>query len=807
MTARRWSAIALFGLVILGASSPRAQAPTSPDRALLDRYCVSCHGPRQPAAGLALTELDPARVDRDAAIWERVLERMRGGTMPPAGMARPDPAAGRAFAASVEAALDRAAASAPSPGRTVLRRLTRAEYANVIHDLLDLDIDAQSLFPPDKSFDGFDNAGAALSTSPALMERYLSAARRISRLAVGSTDIGPAFAAATYEAPQDVWQNSRIDEDAPFGSRGGLSVRHRFPLDGEYVIRIRLRRNILGYVRGLGEAHLFEIRLDGTRVSRVAVGGAENGTPAPLSFSGVIPGDAAWEAYAVSADQGLAVSLPVKAGTRTLNVSFADELWLAEGVQQPPLTGLGFSYDESRTTPVGPWGPAVESVTIDGPYRATGAGQTPSRARLFNCRPSSTDDAVPCARAILSSLARRAYRRAITDEDLQPLIAFFRTGLERGGFDEGIRAAVERVLVDPSFLFRLERDPESAAPGIAYPVTDVELASRLSFFLWSSMPDDALLDEGIAGRLHEPAVLAAQVRRMLANRRASMLAENFAVQWLGLRRLSDAAPDPDLFPEFDGNLRQAFERETRLFVGDQMRRDQSVLALLDADYTFVNERLARHYGMANVHGSQFRRVALTDRARAGLLGQGSILTLTSLSTRTSPVIRGRWVLDTMFGMPTPPPPPDIPEFPPSHSDAGLLSVRQRTERHRTNPACANCHARMDPLGFALENFDAIGRWRASESGQPIDASGSLPDGTHVSGVEELRRAILSQPDGFLRATAGRLLAYAVGRGIEPADAPAIRRIVRESSSDDYRWSAMIEAVVRSAPFLMRKTAS
>jgi hypothetical protein len=816
MSARRWSAIPLLGLVILpafavlvtlGASSPRAQTPLSFDRALLDRYCVSCHGPRQRAAGLVLTELDPAHVDRDARIWEQVVERLRGGTMPPAGMPRPEPAAGRAFAESVEAALDRAAADAPSPGRTVLRRLTRVEYANAIQDLLDLDIDAQSLFPADKSFDGFDNAGAALSTSPALMERYLSAARRISRLAVGSPDIGPAFAAATYEAPQDLWQSSRIDEDAPFGSRGGLSIRHRFPLDAEYLVRIHLRRNILGYVRGLGEAHALDVRLDGTRVARVAVGGEHKGMPAPLSFSGVIAGDAAWEAYAVSADQNLVVSVPVKAGTRALNVSFADELWVEEGVQQPPLTGLGFSYDESRTAPTGPWGPAVESITIDGPYRATGAGQTPSRTRLFACQPAPDDNAGPCARTILSSLARRAYRRAITDEDLQPLIAVFRAGLERGGFDEGIRAAVERVLVDPSFLFRLERDPQAVAPGVAYRVSDVELASRLSFFLWSSIPDGALLDEAIAGRLHEPDHLAAQVRRMLADRRASMLGDNFAVQWLALRRLNDAAPDPDLFPEFDGNLRQAFDRETRLFVGDEMRRDQSVLALLDADYTFVNERLARHYGIPDVHGNQFRRVALTDRTRAGLLGQGSILTLTSLPTRTSPVLRGRWVLDTLFGMPTPPPPPDIPEFPPSHSDAGLLSVRQRTERHRTNPACASCHARMDPLGFALENFDAIGRWRASESGQAIDASGSLPDGTHFSGVDELRLAILSQPDGFLRATAGKLLAYAIGRGLEPSDAPAIRRIVRESAGGGYRWSAMIEGVVRSAPFLMRKTAS
>jgi hypothetical protein len=468
---------------------------------------------------------------------------------------------------------------------------------------------------------------------------------------------------------------------------------------------------------------------------------------------------------------------------------------------------LGFSYDESRTAPVGPWGPAVESVTIDGPYRATGPGQTPSRTRLFSCQPTSADNAGPCARTILASLARRAYRRAITDQDLEPLTAFFRGGLERGGFEEGIRAAVERVLVDPSFLFRLERDPEAAAPGAAYRVSDVELASRLSFFLWSSMPDEALLDEAIAGRLHEPDLLAAQVRRMLADRRASMLAENFAVQWLGLRRLGDVSPDPDLFPEFDGNLRQAFDRETRLFVGDAMRRDQSVLALLDADYTFVNERLARHYGIAGVHGNRFRRVALTDRARAGLLGQGSILTLTSLATRTSPVLRGRWVLDTMFGMPTPPPPADIPEFPPSQSDTGPLSVRQRTERHRTNPACASCHARMDPLGFALENFDPIGRWRGSESGQSVDASGSLPDGTRFSGVEELRRAILSQPEGFLRATSGKLLAYAIGRGLEPSDAPAIRRIVRESAGNGYRWSAMIEGVVKSAPFLMRKTAS
>jgi hypothetical protein len=805
---RRWSAIPLLGLVIAGASAPRAQTPASFDRGLLDRYCISCHGPRQRAGGLVLADLDPGQLDRDAGTWEHVVERIRGGTMPPAGMPRPEPADGRAFAEAVESALDRAADAAPSPGRPVLRRLTRVEYANVIRDLLALDIDAQALLPADKSFDGFDNAGAALSTSPALMERYLLAARRISRLAVGSLDIGPAFAAATYEAPQDLWQSARLDEDAPFGSRGGISIRHHFPLDGEYVVRVHLRRNILGYVRGLGDAHELDIRLDGTRVTRVTIGGERRGTPAPLSFSGVIAGDAAWEAYAISADQNLSVSLPVKAGTRSVGVSFVDELWADEGVQQPPLDGLSFSYDESRTSPTGPWGPAVDSVTIDGPYGAAGAGQTPSRARLFTCQPAAPDSVEPCARAILSSVATRAYRRAITEQDMQPLLQFFHAGLTRGGFDEGIRAAVERVLVDPSLLFRLERDPDSAAPGVAYRVSDVELASRLSFFLWSSGPDEALLDAAIAGRLHDPQVLRGQVGRMLADRRASMLADNFAVQWLALRRLSDAAPDPDLFPEFDGNLRQAFERETRLFVGDEMRRDQSLLALLDADYTFVNERLARHYGIPNVHGNQFRRVTLTDRTRAGLLGQGSILTLTSLPGRTSPVLRGRWVLDTIFGMPTPPPPANIPEFPPSTSDAGILSVRQRTERHRTNPVCASCHARMDPLGFALENFDAIGRWRGTgESGVPIDASGSLPDGTPVSGADELRRAILRQPDGFLRATTGKLLAYAIGRGLEPSDGPAIRRIVRESAGDGYRWSAIIQGVVRSAPFLMRKAAS
>ena len=785
--------------------SPRLSGP---HLSILDQYCVTCHDARSKAGGLVLDPVDGPDSGASAHTWERVVRQLRAGTMPPAGAPRPDPATQASLVAAIEAALDRAAA--PHPGRTVVHRLNRAEYANAIRDLLHLEIDVESMLPADESLQGFDNIGGALSVSPLLLERYLSAARRISRLAVGDLTIGPAFASRTYEASQTVYQNARMSEDLPFGSRGGLVVRHRFPLDGEYVCRIRLLRNILGYVRGLASAHQLEVRLDGRRLKRFTVGGQHVGQPAPLGFTGVFAGDPAWEHYALTADDDLEVRFRASAGTHLVTVSFVDDTVVQEGVQQPPLTGLGLSYSEFAIAPDGSEGPAVDSLSVEGPYEASGVGETASRARIFACRPVRVQDEDACARRILSTLARRAYRRPVTNTERDSLLVFFRSGQSRRGFDEGIRSALERLLVDPNFLFRLERDPVGIPAGVAYPVSALELASRLSFFLCSSVPDDELLDAAVRGALDDPAVLDAQVARLLGGTCTTTLVENFTTQWLSLRQLRQVAPDPVVYSEFDGNLREAFEQETVLFVTSQVQEDRGVLGLLTADYTFVNERLARHYGISGIYGNHFRRVVLDADVRGGLLGHGSILTVTSYPTRTSPVLRGRWLLDNILGTPPPPPPPDIPALPSAVDNDRGLSMRQRTERHRRNPTCARCHVRMDPLGFALENFDAIGRWReredllgVDERGETIDASGVFPDGTTFAGLPGLRTLVTTHPEEFVRTVTEKLMTYALGRTVEYYDMPAIRKIIRDAEPSGYRWSRLIRGIVRSVPFRMR----
>jgi hypothetical protein len=697
-----------------------------------------------------------------------------------------------------------AGASAPTPGRTVSHRLNRVEYANAIRDLLDMDVDVSSLLPGDETDNGFDNNGSVLSMSSSLLDRYLSAARRISRLALGDPTIGPAFASQTYQAPQTTFQNTRMNEDLPFGSRGGIAIHHQFPLDAEYVLRIRLLRNVLGYVRGLTDPHLLDIRMDGRRLQQITVGGDKQFTPAPLSFTGVIAGDPRWEAHAVTADDGLVVRFAATAGPHDVGVSFLAETYETEGIQEPELTGLALGYSEFSSAPSGPWGPAIDRVTIDGPYNAKGPGATPTRSRLLSCGPASTGEEEPCARQILVSLARRAYRRPPTENDIDRLMSFYRAGRASAGrFEGGIQAALERLLVDPSFLFRVERDPSTAASGSSYRISDVELASRLSFFLWSSIPDDELLTLAMGETLHEPFVLRAQVMRMLADGRSKALVDNFAMQWLGLRTLRPVTLDGEIFTDYDGNLREAFLAETQLFVEDQLRQDHSIVDLLTANYTFVNERLARHYGIAGVYGSRFRRIQVPAE-RAGLLGQGSVLTTTSYPTRTSPVLRGRWLLDNLFGAPPPPPPANIPALPSRDENNRLLTVRQRTERHRANPVCAGCHARMDPLGFSLENFDALGRWRTSDEAGPIDASAALPDGTTLSGPTGVRNLVARKPDEFAQALTAKLMTYALGRSLQPEDKAVIRHIAGEAAAANYRWSSLILGIVSSAPFQMRR---
>jgi hypothetical protein len=816
---RRFWLIALLGLSLhLGAARPQSStaapaqsqpAPqgSSPERALLNRYCVGCHNQRLRTADLALDTMDLENVGAAAEAWEKVVGKLRGGMMPPVGRPRPDAATIAHFTEWLEDRLDRSAVL--DPGRVPAHRLNRAEYTNAIRDLLALEIDGPSLLPADDSGHGFDNIAGTLSLSPALLERYMSAARRIARLAVGDPSIGPAFTSNSYVVPINLAQNDRMSEELPFGSRAGVAIRHHFPLDGEYVVKVRLKKSVYEYIVNLEEPHDLDVRLDGVRLSRFRVGGEARGKPAPLSFSGTFmaAGGAGyptqeWDDYMTSADANLSVRFSAKAGPHTLGVSFVGKSWEPEGVLQPPLREYGATVTEVTNTSPKPEGPGIGSVTVDGPYEASGPGDTPSRQRIFTCRAANER----CARGILTTIARRAFRRPVTDRDVEPLLAFYRESQTTGGFDSGIQAALERILVDPEFLFRIERDPADVAPGTIYRLSDFELASRLSFFLWSSIPDDQLLEQAARGALKDPAQLERQVRRMLADPRSKALVTNFFGQWLQLRSMRGVSPDPNLFPEFDENLREAFVRETELFLESQLREDRSVLDLLSADYTFLNERLAQHYQVPGVVGSRFRRVKVTDDRRSGLLGQGSILTVTSYGNRTSPVLRAKWVLENVLGTPPPPPPGDVPPFPDERGENGEpRSVRERLAQHRESPVCANCHAPMDPLGFALENFDAVGKWRTIDANQPIDASGVLVDGTAFTGPVELRSALMKRRQQVVHTAAEKLLTYAIGRGLAHYDAPILRRIARDAASTDYRWSSVIAGVVRSAPFQMRRS--
>jgi len=803
-----WIGIGLIGAGSFASASPQSvgsqsQNPTQPPetqyRATLNRYCVTCHNERLRIAGLTLDKLNVGNPGEGAESWEKVVRKLRAGQMPPAGMPRPDKPSYDSLVAYLETALDRSAAARPNPGRPGIRRLNRAEYTNSIRDLLAIDINGDSLLPADDSRYGFDNNGDVLTLSPLLLEKYVAAARKISRLAIGDSTILPAF--ETYDVPKYYLQEDRMDERLPFGSRGGIAVRHQFPLDGEYVIRVRLHRNSREYIRGLTEPHQIDVRLDGERIKLFTIGGERRGRSAGI-FSTASLGDSEQEIYERTADEALEVRLPVTAGLHLVGVAFLQETFAPEGPLQPRLTQYDYTQYKGGE-------PAVASVAVGGPFDVKGPGETASRQRIFVCRPANNSpadnpDNERCARTILSTLARLAYRRLLTDEDTQTLLSFYRAGLLAGGFESGIRSAVERILVGPEFLFRIETDPDGVAPGTAYPISDFELASRLSFFLWSSIPDEELLVLAERRQLHDSKVLEHQVRRMLADSRSKALVENFAGQWLYLRNLRSAKPDPEVFPYFDDNLREAFQRQTELSFESMLREDHPVTDLLTANYTFVNERLARHYGIPDVYGSHFRRVTLSDPNRAGLLGQGSILTVTSHANRTSPVVRGKWVLDNLLGAPPPAPPADVPALKERADDGKALTMRQRMQEHRANPVCASCHKLMDPLGFALENFDAIGRWRATDANTPIDPSGELPDGVQFQGPGGLREVLLTKREEFVSTVTERLLTYALGRGVEYYDAPAIRRIVREAAPANYRWSSLFLGVVTSTPFQMRR---
>ena len=755
------------------ASAGAAQAPPSAavatelsPRAVLDRYCVTCHNDRLRTGGLSLdaASVDAAHPSRDADVWERVIAKLRAGAMPPPGRPRPDAATYDAVASRLESEIDRAAAANPDPGRTsTVHRLNRTEYRNAIRDLLALDLDVGPLLPGDETSDtGFDNNADVLSISTAQLERYLSAARTITRLATGLPPTGPGF--ETFDVPLLLLQDERQDEDLPLGSRGGVAIPYHFPVDGEYLIKVELRTNWQDYILGMGTAHRLDVRIDSELVKRFTVGGEARGRPAPVTFTIAERGDPEWEAYLHEADDRLEARVTVEAGPRTVGVSFVRNVWEPEGILKPRQAGEVLSNDEAYHGNA-----AVSAVAIGGPYTATGPGDTPSRRTVFTCRPETPapSDERACATEIVSRLARRAYRRPVTAADVDTLLGFFDSGRESGGsFDAGVQLALERILADPDFLLRIERDPQGIEPGAAYRLGDLEVASRLSFFLWGSIPDEPLLEAAEQGTLTEPAVLEAQVHRMLADPRARSLVDDFAVQWLHLRNLEDVTGDPVPFPDFDDNLVKAFREETTLFLASSLRENRSVLDLLDADHTFVNERLARHYGIPGVYGSRFRRVTLPDRERrGGLLGHGGLLALTSYPTRTSPVLRGKWLLDTIVGAPPPSPPADVPALPERGEGGRTTSVRDRLERHRQAPACATCHASIDPPGFALEQFDGLGAWRTTdEFGNPIDASATMPDGRTVVGMAGLRALLLERPERFAGTVTGKLLSYALGRG-------------------------------------------
>jgi mono/diheme cytochrome c family protein len=781
-----------------GQTAPRAAAAaqTQP-RPLLDQYCISCHNDKLKTGGLTLERVDTTAVAGHEEVLEKVVRKLRSGQMPPAGRPRPDVATVDGFATSLEKALDRIASVSPNPGRVASHRLNRAEYVNVIHDLLALDVDGTALLPSDMAGFGFDNNADVLSITPGLMSRYITAATKISRLAVASRD--NRTITQVYKVEFGTRQDARMGEDMPFATHGGLAVRHTFPLDGEYAFAIRLKKNgTVSTIDGIEEdEHQIELRIDHELVKQFKIGGKFKG-PDPGVLIAVSEDDIEGRKvhdYRVGADKELEIRLPIKAGTRLVSVAFTDSM-------PTPLVTGGFGRRGGVATGIGSQA-GVDMVYVSGPFNGKTPQETPSRRQIFACRPASASDEEPCAKKILSTLTRRAYRRPITDADVQPLLAIYNDGRRERDFDFGVERALEALLSSPKFLLRVERDPADAKPGSVYRLSDLELASRLSFFLWKSMPDDELIDVAARGSLKDPAVLAQQVRRMMADRRSVRSLEDFTEQWLTVRNIHSQDPDQTLFAGFDPTLREAMARETELFVASQMREDRPIPELLTANYTFLNERLARHYGIDDVYGSHFRRVTLTDEKRFGLLGQASILTVTSYPNRTSVVLRGKWVLENLLGAPPPPPPANVPPLKENTPGAKPAALRERMEQHRNNPVCASCHSRMDPLGFALEHFDAIGRWRDNDSGAEINSTISL-DGATIDSPKAFREALLRRGDEFIATVTEKLLTYALGRGVEYSDAPVVRQIVRDLAQNNNRWSSLIVSTVKSTPFQMRR---
>ena len=759
-----------------------ASAAENDEWDMLDEYCTHCHNDKDFKGGASFEWLNASEMQTDAKLWETITRKLRARLMPPRDEKHPDQARVNTFLTSVEDKLDALEQAAPNPGAPLLHRLNRSEYTNAIRDVLGLEINAATLLPPDDSAGGFDNAAQALTVSPALLQGYLSASAKVAAMAVGDPSMTPA--PVTYRTAPDQSQDEHI-EGAPLGTRGGLVFEHFFPLDAEYVFEPKLYRGLQAQVKGLEFRHALEVTIDKQRVSLVEMGGYEDNAKSHANAFGT----------AEALDARLRFRLPIKAGPHRVTVAFLAKP-LAESAdvwQSAQRTVINANEDKGV--------PHVDKINITGPFAVTGAGDTPSRRRILTCRPAASRDEVACATKIISPLARLAYRRPISEKERADLLSFYRKGRESGTFESGIQAAIRRIISGPEFLFRAELEPAGIAPNTPYRISDIELASRLSFFLWSTIPDEELLTAAIAGKLRDPEMLRKQVQRMLKDAKAESLVTNFASQWLTLRNLRATVPDPETFPDFDNNLREAFIRETQLFFQSIIAEDRSVVDLLQADYSFVNERLARHYGIPGVYGSRFRRVKV-DESRRGLLGQGSILTLTSVATRTSAVGRGKWVLANLLANEPPAPPPNVPTLEQS-ATLKPQTLREQLAAHRAEEPCASCHKLMDPIGFSLENFDAVGRWREKDRGLQIDASDVTYDGTQIHGVAELRKFLINNEYMFVRAMTEKLMTYGLGRAVDYHDMTAVRKIVRAAAGSDNRFSALILGIASSVPFQMK----
>jgi mono/diheme cytochrome c family protein len=785
LSAIAWSASAAPPPVPAGVSSAASQ------RALIDKYCVGCHNQTAKTAGLMLDKMDLDRVPESAEVWEKVIRKLRGGMMPPQGMPRPEQTAIDALASWLENSVDRLAKTTRNPGAVAVHRLNRTEYGNAIRELFNLEINPAALLPNDDESDGFDNMASVLKVSPSFLDQYISAADQVSALAVGDPAISPQ--SKVYRAPATLSQLTHI-EGLPLGTRGGFATVHNFPLDGEYQFNIGLHRSAI-YLEGLEFQHHLVMTLDGSRVFEATLGGEQDL-------------EAQDHGLAAATEKIMArfrnIRLKVKAGPHKLAVAFLErDFAQSDEVLQPFTREIGSS--QLKPSGIQNGIPTVERLDVIGPFKPEGPGDTPSRRRIFLCHPATDSDELPCARTILTGIERRAFRRQVTDADLETSLSFYQKGRNGGNFESGIQNALTYVLASPKFLYRVESDPAGSVPGASHAITDMELASRLSFFLWSAPPDDELLNLAIEGKLRQPGMLRKQTIRMLADRKADALSDNFASQWLNVRSLDGIDPDLDEFPNFDENLRQAMKQEAELFFASIVHEDRSVLDMLTANYTFLNERLALHYGIPNIRGDQFRKVTLAEPQRWGLLGKGSVLMATSYANRTSPVLRGKWILENILGTPPPSPPPNVPALKENVAGVKAQSVRQLLEEHRANPACASCHRVMDPLGFSLENFDAVGKWRTKDHGNAIDASGQLADGTKVNGATDLREALMKRPRQFVGTFTERLLAYALGRSVAYYDMPTVREIVSHGEADNYRFSSVVLGVVESVPFQFRKT--